>query len=78
MQMLEELLYEYKLLCAVDRHNRRAVFCCNNIQCGFITASGLSANIWIASYAKDFRMLVDTENTIQDIEKKLYKKRLTV
>jgi len=77
MQMLDEILKEYKLLCAVDKHNKKAIFCCNKIQCGFITASGLSANIWIESYAKVFRTLVNTENTIQDIEKKLYKKRLT-
>ena len=72
--MLNQILQEYKHLCAIDRFNRKAIFCCNKIQCGFISASGLSASIWIESYAKDFRMLVDTENTIQDIEKKLYKK----
>ena len=71
--MLEDIIDEYKHLCATDHMNRKKMFCRNKIQCEIIKTSGLCAGLWIKKYADKFEMALHHCENKDGIELFLYK-----
>ena len=71
--MLEDIINEYKHLCATDHMNRKKMFCRNKIQCELIKSSDIDAMLWIKRYGDKFEMAVHQSENKTELELILYK-----